>query len=195
MPRIKAASVAEHVAEQERAVFAAAIELFIERGYDNVTLSDIAATIGLARNSLYRYFPDKAHILVRWFEQELPDQVQRATAILNAPGTPVERITAWSLDQLSYARRPEHNLAAQISSLIPNLDAEARTQLASAHEQLSAPLHAVLAEAGIPDEQRALVAGLLQGVVLATARYATTVVAPRTADALLAKAVRGILGA
>ena len=77
MPQIKAASVAEHVAEQEQAVFTRAIRLFLERGYENVTLGDIGVGIGLARNSLYRYFPDKAHILLRWFQSELPRQVTR----------------------------------------------------------------------------------------------------------------------
>lgn len=171
MPRIKADSIAEHVAEQERAVFDSAIELFIERGYDNVRLSDIAASIGLARNSLYRYFPDKAHILLRWFEQELPHQVARSTAILNGPGSPADRIIAWAHDQLNYARRPEHTLITQITTLVPNLEPEARERLASAHQQLTQPLHTALAELAIPGRDHALVADLIQSLVLAAGRH------------------------
>ena len=77
MPRITAGSVAEHVAQQERAVFDAAIALFTERGYSAVTLGDIAKEVGLARNSLYRYFPTKASILLRWYAEESTMQRKR----------------------------------------------------------------------------------------------------------------------
>lgn len=62
---------ARQLARQEQAVFDAAIALFTDRGYGAVTLADIAAEVGLARNSLYRYFPDKAAILLRWYRTEL----------------------------------------------------------------------------------------------------------------------------
>src|SRR5690606_10118161 len=76
VPRISAESVAAHVARQEAAVLDAAVRLFSERGYSEVTIGDIAAEVGLARNSLYRYFPDKDHILLAWFRRELPGQVR-----------------------------------------------------------------------------------------------------------------------
>lgn len=195
MPRIKAASVAEHVAEQEAAVFNAAIALFVERGYEQVTLADIAASIGLARNSLYRYFPDKAHILLRWFEREVPRQVERTTAILSGAGTPSERIEAWGRDQLRYARDPEHELISSIGAIVPELDAAARAQLASAHEQLLRPLRDALADAGVAVGDRQLLAELLQGMVVALARHLGRDQAtdPETALEYLARAVRGLL--
>lgn len=41
----------------------AAVALFIERGYDAVTVSDIAGRAGLTRRSFFRYFPDKREVL------------------------------------------------------------------------------------------------------------------------------------
>jgi AcrR family transcriptional regulator len=126
VPRIQADSIAEHVAQQEAAVFEAAIRLFCEHGYAQVTMGDIAADVGLARNSLYRYFPDKAHILLRWFRAELPRQTERSRALLAGDGPPVERIKRWADDQLDYAHQPEHRLIAALSDAVPNLDADTR---------------------------------------------------------------------
>ena len=63
MPRITGSNIVEHVAAQEQAVFDAAIGLFTEQGVSNVTTADIATEVGLARTSLYRYFPTKASIV------------------------------------------------------------------------------------------------------------------------------------
>jgi AcrR family transcriptional regulator len=193
MPKIKAASVAEHVAEQEQAVFATAIRLFLERGYENVTLGDIAASIGLARNSLYRYFPDKAHILLRWFENELPRQASRSAELLGGPGSPVRRIEAWALDQLDYAATPEHALIAAIGTIVPDLDPATRAELAASHDAMLRPLLAALHEAGIQtaDEQR-IVADMIQQLVLTTARADSSPAAP--GRRYLLRAIRGLLG-
>lgn len=192
MPRIKAASVAEHVAEQEAAVFTTAIALFVERGYQHVTLADIAAEIGLARNSLYRYFPDKAHILLRWFDQELPRQLARTTAILNQPGTPHERIAAWVRDQIDYAHHPEHELVSSLAALVPELDAAAQAQLSGAHERMLQPLRHTLAEAGVPQADRNFVATLIQGLVVAAAGHSSP--GQRLSAARLTYIDRAVLG-
>ena len=193
MPKIKAASVAEHVAEQEQAVFTTAIRLFLERGYENVTLGDIAVGIGLARNSLYRYFPDKAHILLRWFQGELPRQAIRSAELLAAPGDPVRRIEAWALDQLDYAATPEHALIAAIGTVVPDLDPAARAELAASHDAMLRPLFETLGEAGIQaaDEQR-IVANMIQQLVLTTARADVSAADP--ARRYLLQAIRGLVG-
>lgn len=171
MPRIDATNIAEHVAKQEAAVFDAAIRLFLERGYRHVSLGDIASEVGLARNSMYRYFPSKAHIVLRWFRTELVAQATRARDILESDGDPADRIDRWVLDQLDYARRPEHALIAEVTELIPDLDDDARAELAHSHGTLLAPLERTLAEAGIDDPAvRSVTADLILGVVLIAAR-------------------------
>jgi AcrR family transcriptional regulator len=41
----------------------AALELYLERGSDNVTVTHIAERAGLTRRSYFRYFPDKREVL------------------------------------------------------------------------------------------------------------------------------------
>ncbi|HJP74339.1 MAG TPA: TetR family transcriptional regulator [Pseudonocardiaceae bacterium] len=60
----------------------AALELFGEHGYDNVTVTQIAERAGLTRRSFFRYFPDKREVLFAGSEQ-LPIAV--ADAVRGAP--------------------------------------------------------------------------------------------------------------
>jgi AcrR family transcriptional regulator len=171
VPRIQADSVAEHVAQQRAAVFAAAVELFVAEGYGEVSMGDIAARVGLARNSLYRYFPDKAHILLEWFRDELPRQAGRSAELLSGPGAPDERIGRWALDQLDYAHEPEHALMASLPELLAGADADTRAELAEVHRTMATPLDAALADAGVRKAaDRRVVADLLGGLVLAAGR-------------------------
>jgi AcrR family transcriptional regulator len=41
----------------------AAMELFLERGYEHVTVAEIAERAGLKKRSFFRYFPDKREVL------------------------------------------------------------------------------------------------------------------------------------
>ncbi len=194
MPRIQADSVAAHVAHQEAAVFDAAISLFCERGYAQVSLGDIAAQVGLARNSLYRYFPDKAHILVRWFRNELPVQVERSRQLLTGDDPPTDRVVRWARDQLDYARQPEHQLIAALSDVAPELDTETRAELADSHRQLLLPLSDALAEAGIRGEDdRSAVADLIGGLVLAAAQREQRSGDDPVVRAHLDTAIRGLM--
>lgn len=170
MPRISAASVAEHVARQQAAVFEAAIRLFVERGFEAVSLQDIAAEVGLARSSLYRYFPDKAHILLEWLRHELPEQVRLSEAVLSGDDPPPVRLHRWAELQMDYARRPEHGLLAALGERAPLLDDADRAELADSHRRLGEPLARVLGEAGVPPDQQSAAVELLSGLVLLAAR-------------------------
>ncbi|WP_141915602.1 TetR family transcriptional regulator [Klugiella xanthotipulae] len=40
-----------------------AMHLFVERGFESVTMDDIAAAVGASRRSIFRYFPSKNHLV------------------------------------------------------------------------------------------------------------------------------------
>lgn len=171
MPKITAPSVAEHVALQEQRVFDTAVDLFLRLGYTNVSFGDIAEAVGLARTSLYRYFPRKADILTRWFRVELETRIARSADLLGRDGDPAALVIDWVEDQLDYATRPEHVLIASMNQVEPALAAEARTELSGIHSRLLAPLSATLARAGVADEELAATAELVNGLVLGVARF------------------------
>ncbi|WP_426574017.1 TetR/AcrR family transcriptional regulator [Aquihabitans sp. McL0605] len=194
MPRISAGSVAEHVARQEQAVFDAAIRLFTEQGYRAVTLADIAAEVGLARNSLYRYFPTKASILLQWFRNEMPELVQTSTELLEGDGPPARRIERWAVAQIDYAHRPEHQLIAELGQAAGDLDVDARAELAAGHEQLMAPFRAALAEAGLDGAELTATADLLWNAVLAQTRRELAAGDDPSGRAVLARCIDALVG-
>lgn len=194
MPRITAGSVAEHVAQQERAVFDAAIALFTERGYGAVSLGDIAKAVGLARNSLYRYFPTKAAILLRWYSEEVPAQIEQSERLLGGADPPVARIERWAVAQLDYAQQPEHRLLVAVGEAAADLDADARVQLAASHDQLLAPLAAAIAEAGAEPEEQAAVADQIWGAILVQSRRELAGSTEPGGRAVLARVIEGLVG-
>ncbi len=57
----------------------AAVELFLERGFENVTVTDITERAGLTRRTFSRYFTDKRDVLFAGAER-LADTVRDAVA-------------------------------------------------------------------------------------------------------------------
>ena len=53
------------IEQRKEAILAAALDLFQEKGLENVTLADIASKAGTATSNLYRYFESREHIYLR----------------------------------------------------------------------------------------------------------------------------------
>lgn len=174
MPRISADSVAEHVAAQEAAVVDAAASLFARRSASSVTMADIAAEVGLARNSLYRYFPDKSHILATWFRRELEPLAERSNEIARGHDAPLTKLHQWIDLQLGYLRAPEHRQMIEVMTELATLEDPVRSAVAGGHEALYASvtgiIDAVLAAEGTAPGRdsgvlTSLVAGLLRSAM------------------------------
>ncbi len=55
--------------ERRDRVFAAAVALFAERGYDETSMDDIAARSGLARTTVFNHYPRKVLFLEDWTQR------------------------------------------------------------------------------------------------------------------------------
>ena len=71
----------------------AAFELFLERGFEQTTVDDIAARAGVTERTFYRYFDDKREVL---FSGAGHLQEVVASAVANAPDSaaPIEAVAA-----------------------------------------------------------------------------------------------------
>jgi AcrR family transcriptional regulator len=69
------------------------MELFVEQGYEQTTVADIAERAGLTRRTFFRYFADKREVLFSGSQQL---QQMMVDALTNAPAqaTALEAVTA-----------------------------------------------------------------------------------------------------
>ena len=163
MPRINAATIAEHVAAQESAVVEAARRLFAERGVAAVSLGDIAAEIGLSRTSLYRYFPTKGHILQRWFDQQMAPLVERSRATVETDGSAAERLRAWLDVQLDFVTDPSHAVLMEASAVPGVLPEDVLADFGARHRELYGTLTPLLAGGRATTRVRTmLIAGMIR---------------------------------
>ena len=140
MPRINAATIAEHVAQQEAAVIEAARGLFDERGYRNVSLGDIAEAAGLRRTSLYRYFPTKAHLLPGWFEATMTPLIEASREAVDGRASDHRKLDRWLDVQLDFLLDDEHTALVSASLESEDLPEEVREQIGARHRELYATL-------------------------------------------------------
>jgi len=71
----------EEQARRRREIFDAAVQLFIEKGFNETSMREIAAAAGAGKSTLYDYFKNKDEILVSYFEDELQTITSLAESI------------------------------------------------------------------------------------------------------------------
>jgi AcrR family transcriptional regulator len=166
MPRIRAASVAEHRAMQRRALLDAARSLLSEGGTEALTFPALAERTGLARSSVYEYFRSRAAVVEELCAVDFPVWAAEVEAAMEAADSAEGRIEAYVRSQLALVGDRRHRAVAAISA--GELDPGAREKIRAAHGGLVAMVVAALSDLG-HDEPR-LTAMLLQGVVDAAVR-------------------------
>ncbi|MCX4790149.1 TetR/AcrR family transcriptional regulator [Streptomyces sp. NBC_01221] len=161
MPRIRAATVAEHHAQQRLALVRAARELLEGGDAEAVTFTAVARATGLARNSVYKYFPGRPELLAAVVEDAMPRWTDVIRSRMSAAGTPEEKIAAYVSSQLELVRVGEHRIAQALAGVRDA--AVVRESAVRAHRELLTPLIGALTELGEEDPRRTAL--LLQGIV------------------------------
>ena len=92
-------------ADAEGRLLKAAMELFVDRGYDQVTVAEIAERAGLKKRSFFRYFADKREVLFGGsaaFEQavvagvlQAPEAMQPLDAVVMSLASAGASLTSW----------------------------------------------------------------------------------------------------
>ncbi|KRV47999.1 TetR family transcriptional regulator [Wenjunlia vitaminophila] len=161
MPKIRAATVADHRAQQRRALVTAARELLEEGDAGAVSFAAVAERTGLARNSVYKYFADRRELLAEVVRDVTPRWTARIRADMDAAEGAREKIAAYVRAQLDLVRDGEHRVAKALAS---DRDAAVlREGAAQAHREILEPLIAALTDLGDTAPRRTAL--LLQGFV------------------------------
>jgi len=136
MPRIRAGNIEEHKELTRRQILDAAQDLFSEHGYQDTSLGDIAAFIGIGRTTLYEYFKDKEDLLASLVDETLPEVFQEMATLLNPEDSFIDqladltvRLTEWVVT--------DPTLGLLLHREVPRLSDATQRRIGVAHEDLS----------------------------------------------------------
>jgi AcrR family transcriptional regulator len=160
MPRIAAPTLVEHHTMRRAAVVAAARSVLGAAGAAAVTPAAVARGAGLARTSVYQYYPSTAALLAAAVEAMFADaQVRLAQALLGVT-SPAERVRTYVLVAVRTASDrcgPFHGLTGL------DLPEPCRARVRELHEQVARPLRDAVADLGEPEPD--VVTALLLGAI------------------------------
>jgi AcrR family transcriptional regulator len=145
MPRIAAANIDEHVLQQMQRITAAARRLFARDGFAATDLGRIAAEVGLARNSLYRYVTNKDELLLACVREDMEPYIAQLAALATRFPAPVDRIVALVNQQFDLATGPAH-ATMELMSEVRDSSRTLRSEIARLHQAPDRLLEEALVE-------------------------------------------------
>lgn len=80
-------------------VVAVARDLFLTQGFKKTSMSQIAASLGVANAAVYWYFPTKDHLLAEVWGRALDEQIER---LRSGPEDPFDRLIQGLIDLRAY---------------------------------------------------------------------------------------------
>ena len=168
MPKIDAPTVAEHHAQRRAAILDATVALLGDVGAGELTPAAVAAATGLARSSVYQYYPSSAALVAAGVEETFRRTIAAIEAGLATARSPEERVRAYVDSALDAAAAGHEPMRLYASLALPD---PCRTALHELHLQATGPLVEALADLGVDDPVG--VAGLINGVISAGAAQIT----------------------
>jgi AcrR family transcriptional regulator len=104
MPKIIGKSLHEHRQMTRQKLFTALSTLMAERGFDSITLADIAQAAGVGRTAVYNHFPDKEALLLGFITHETEQYALTLERALADVEDPVEQLRTYIRQQAHLAR-------------------------------------------------------------------------------------------
>lgn len=150
MPRITAATVAEHRVNQERVLLDTA-HAFLEETGDLPSMRAIAERAGLARSSVYHYFGSREELLNALVRDIFPKWTMRVTTAMAAEEEPSRRILAYAVANVELVHEGAHAVGSALATLSPSeaLDEQATRM----HRLIQEPLIQTLEELNVQDPE------------------------------------------
>ncbi len=116
----------------------AALELFVERGYHETTLAEIAEVAGVSTRTIFAYFPSKEDILFATM-QTMRDALAQALADRPAGTDALTALQDFILSSAHEKTELDHKLG-QVIAADPTLSSHKRARIAEFQEVLAAAI-------------------------------------------------------
>nr|WP_221379061.1 TetR/AcrR family transcriptional regulator [Actinoplanes polyasparticus] len=142
---------------RERLVVAA-VDLFIEQGYDATTVAQIAERARVTKSTFFRHFPDKRELLVAG-QETLSRLLAEGIADAPADATPLQAVAAGLVRASSEMGPFNRELGPRLKAAVA-ASAELQERDALKTVSLAAAMTAALIARGLPDSVAALASEL-----------------------------------
>jgi AcrR family transcriptional regulator len=168
----------------------AACELFLERGYEATSISDITTRAGVSRSSFFNYFATKADVLWGGLDERLDALASR---LRDEPMPELEVGVRAAVSAVADGLRPDSLALAIGQADAMGLEAELERETAVRRARVAAAVAERLRRAGVEALRAEVVAAAYAGAVLAAViRWATTGAGRVSVAALLASALKAV---
>lgn len=142
MPKINASSVAEHRKMRHSQVLHSAVDLLTNNGPSAVTPAAVAKRCGIARSSVYQYFPSSGALIAGAIENLFVDANERiATAVAAAGDNPAAQLRAYVYAALVSAEEG-HSPATMMH--LSDLPPDCRRRIGDLHREMGTPLRGIV---------------------------------------------------
>lgn len=166
MPKIIAGSLTEHREEVRRRLFVALAALMERRGFDAITLADIAQEAGIGRTAVYNHVPDKEALLLDYINDETDRYLEGLQTALRGVHDPVERLRLYVRHQLR-VKRSIHMPAGLRNAVSPETQARLREHAEPVEAELRRILVAGMAAGTFPNQPLDVVVSLVNACLAA----------------------------
>jgi AcrR family transcriptional regulator len=92
----------EEQRRRRKEIFDTSVHLFLEKGFNETSMREIAEAAGIGKSTLYDYFKSKDEVLITYFEEEIQKITERAKYITEQDLTISEKLRKIMVMHLAY---------------------------------------------------------------------------------------------
>ncbi|MBM9434051.1 TetR/AcrR family transcriptional regulator [Flaviflexus equikiangi] len=166
MPKISARTLLEHRDKTRRVLMEALEALMTERGFQNVSMSDVAHHSGIRRSTIYNHFPDKEALLIAFVEEKTSAYLSTTKEMLHGVDTSIDRLRIYVRSQLlaerSYLMAPGPPLKDVVS---PDTGMKLAQHVRQTAGLLRSILEAAMSDGTIPVQDIPTATQIINGIL------------------------------
>lgn len=121
MPRLWERTIAGHKVAIRDAILNAAEAQIFRSGMASMSMSALAASAGVGRATLYKYFPDLEAVLKAWHARQVDRHLEQLRGLASAKGSPPDRLLLLMTSFANLANRAAPNAHLNRLHEAPNI--------------------------------------------------------------------------